>query len=172
MKKRRKKNKNKLALFLILPLLLILLTILLLNAYARDTVLATHSVYIKVNVSDYVGLNLDNDKLHFGTVIKGGTSSRGISLNSDVDGFAYVTSEFDWLSVEKQGIKISPDSDANFFFRIDVPEKAKKQNIEKKIHFYILKKEKEWPLFFLRGRPVKEFSNSNGDASISINIQD
>lgn len=170
-KKQKKVKRNKVALLFVLLFLLLVLFVLIINAYASNAVLAVHEVEMTLNVSDYVGLNLDDDKLHFGTVIKGGSSSRGIVLSSDVEGFVYVTSDLDWLRVKNQGVEIGPDNDANFLFEVYVPKDAEPESINENVYFYVLKHEKEWLLFFLQGELLDVFSPKNGGGIVSLNIK-
>ncbi len=83
-----------------------------------------------VKVGDYVGINLDVDKLYFGTVMKGGVGKRGIIVNSPRNAFVLFSKEgsaADWI-VSPKSVFLTAGQNKSVEFEIKVPSDAKKGN--------------------------------------------
>lgn len=168
-------KKVNLFLFVFLALVLFFCLIyFILKVYFTYSVLDVRTIEYNVSVGDYVGLNLDSDKLNFGTVFPSGFSSRGLTLQSNVDGYVFIKSDFDWLLVDKQGIFVEKGSIVNLMFKVEAPHDAFFGDYQGVIYIYILKHNNYLSsLFFDSGDLVDVFEGSSkGGAQLSINITD
>lgn len=113
-----------------------------------------------VKIGEYVGINLDTDKLHFGTVTKGGYGERGITINSDEDGYIYVTSQGDignWLYISnRSNLTVTENSSTIIHFFLVPEDNAKEGMHEDVVRFYILKEKPDsFADVLLKGKPLK-----------------
>lgn len=91
----------------ILVLLVIFLTVFLYTSFHPIT---QQRIPLDVTVGDYLGVNLDDDALHFGTLNPGSSSQRGILLRADnyavaitlaVEGIPFIFPERDHLVLQQ-----------------------------------------------------------------------
>ena len=126
-----------------------------------------------INVTDYVGLNLDTDKLHFGGIMPGGHSQRTMSVVSEIEGYVYVlTDKNTYLYVNQQGQRVEKEKPAILTFKAAIPKEKPQQNIEDTIYVFILKKEQEWPIMSYGKKIMKTFEEYQPTPSIMLNISD
>lgn len=121
--------------FLFVVLALSLLTLWLLEPVRVE------SLEAHVHVDDYVGFNLDTDKLYFGTVSPGGTGQRSMSLQSNEDFFVKVSVDGPldgWLSPDEWSFMLTPPG-REVQFTIIVPENTSVGNYTSTIDFIFYK---------------------------------
>lgn len=103
----RKKNLQRLLALCVLVLLLIFLTVFLYTFFHPVT---RQTIPMDVTVGDYLGVNLDDDALHFGTLNPGSSAQRGVLLRADsyavavtltVEGIPFVFPERDSLILQQ-----------------------------------------------------------------------
>ena len=85
------RKKNNALIFLGIAITILLLCIFLIAANAASNVIEHLDMNASLNVGDYMGFKLDNDKIYFGTIPSGSYSKRSISVKSDYEGFIYIT---------------------------------------------------------------------------------
>lgn len=160
------KHAQLIALVIIISIALIFTLMLNLSKPIKDVKTLNYTM----NISDYVGINLDTDKLHFGTISPGGDSSRKLTINSNIEGYVFVTSsDADFIYIDKQGIKITNET-AQMEFFAKVPKNTTPQNIEGTLNFYVLKNKHPWPLTFQKEKLLKIQTNKQSQPRISLNI--
>ncbi len=114
---------------LLLSLLIILLFILSLASFFLLKILTPFNHYTfqsHVKVADYVGINLDNDKLYFGSVFPGGHARRSIVVSSPVNAFVTVSKAGDsagWI-ISKPYFFINASDNVTIDFVVFVPSNA------------------------------------------------
>lgn len=171
--KKRKKKKQEITKIIFVTLLILLATTMIyftLKTYAVYSIKNIQTLNYTVNISDYVGLNLDSDKLHFGTVIPGGSSKRSMTLTTTQEGYVYVTSKNNWIQISNQGQYVNTTTPANFEFQINIPKNEEPQNIENKIKFYITKKPQRWIMHFQKEPLLKTFEKIPPRPNIILEI--
>lgn len=168
------KKVRWLLIFFIFLVLFSLLTILFFTFHAFNQVHIIQKVPFTINVSNYVGFNLDTDMLHFGGVVPGGYAARNIMINSDFEGYVFVSSqEVDWVFVQNQGLAIKPDSSLSLKFMAKPPKDIKLQNVSGNFHVYIMKSDKTWPFIFFKENLLDSFEQVQDTGSkISITVND
>jgi hypothetical protein len=98
------------------------------------------TVEAHVEVNDYVGFNLDTDKLYFGTVFPGGASERAIYVSYYKKEPAYVTVSVtgpiaDWIEPKPDRFLIYNET-REVMFRITPPKDAVLGNHTSTIRFF------------------------------------
>ncbi len=91
----------------------------------------TQTLEAHVKIADYVGVNLDTDKLYFGTLKPGSTADRSISIKTSNKAVTTITTKgeiSDWLIASKTIIKTTPGKEENIKFTIITPKNATKGN--------------------------------------------
>lgn len=142
----------------------------------RNSIIIADEYTATINVSDYVGFNLDKDKLHFGTAFPGGMAAREIEINtsSDKDSYIYVVAdkEFkDWIYVSAQN-QIIPKI-YTLHVKMKVPTNITEVGYEFKIHIYVLdKKVNCFSKLFFKGSAanLEETGQPVGSAKVGITI--
>lgn len=166
--KKHKKNKRIQAIILTITLVVMLTLILLINL--SNPILDVKTLNYTMNISDYVGINLDTDKLHFGTISPGGNSNRKLTINSDLEGYVFITSSNpEFIYVNNQGLKLNNNSIQIDFFA-DIPKNTTQQNIERTLTFYVLKNKHPWPLIFQKEKLLKIQSIKQKSTGIKLDI--
>lgn len=100
-------------------LLLIVLTII--------TPFATLDVEAHVKVDDYVGINLDRDKLYFGTVSPGNTGRRDFQLTTQKDAFIVIKTTgplADWMTPDKNAFPLAEGEHVDVLFTMRIPDET------------------------------------------------
>jgi hypothetical protein len=186
MKKETHNKGRKIGIIVLLCILLlaIIFFVILLTSFLtyRNSIMEVKEMKTTLNVSDYVGINLDTDKLHFGTVFPGGYSVREVTINSSQEGFVYVAVQetavqggfSDWIFVSSQGKFVDAESPATLMFTAKSPNDAKPGNYGSTLKFYVLKKKPSCltRALFFRDNLVKVPTGKieAGSATISILI--
>lgn len=174
-----KKNKSKdqesgkyrYVLFIVLTIIILAILFFTIKINLSEPIVDINKINYTINVSDYVGINLDTDKLHFGTLSPGGDGSRKITINSDLEGYVFITSaRDDLIYVDRQGVKLT-DKPIHLDFIAAIPRNMSNQNIEGTLTFYVLKTSNPWPLFFQKEK-LLQTRNLNSKPSITLNISD
>lgn len=92
--------------------------------YTISTPLFTKEIETHVKVDDYVGVNLDTDKLYFGTISSKSVGSRSLTITSDTKAAVHIKLTGDigtWMTSDAKNIFIENGS-KNVQFAIRVPE--------------------------------------------------
>ncbi|MGV8168613.1 MAG: hypothetical protein ACP5N3_00995 [Candidatus Nanoarchaeia archaeon] len=176
----RKKSGSKLLLFLMFLFVIIVIISTWVIVYVKTAVIAVYDVNLTLEVGDYVGFNLDKDKIHMGTVFPGGYSYRDVSLTSSEEGYFYITDTgnfTEWLSVSSQNLKINEGVMKIVTFTAWPGKDAKEGEYETTLKIYTLKRKDSWftRTFIIEGQPLQLTSERNanppsGGAKISLNI--
>lgn len=156
-------NKKKTNFFiygLLAMILLVLIFFILIINDESSNVIKYQELNATVKIGNYVGINLDTDKLHFGTVTKSGYGERGITINSDEDGYVYITSQgnmANWLYISnKSNLTIVKNSSVTIEFFLVPKDNAKEGIYEGVVRFYILKEKPDsFVDILLKGKPLK-----------------
>jgi hypothetical protein len=167
------------------PLLVSLLCILVLffalvsviRLLVAGSVVSVSTVNATMNVSDYVGVITNKDKLHMGGIMPGGSSVRDLSIVSDTDGFVYVASgqRQDWLYVSAQNKPVEAGAKMFLTFTAVPGRRAVLGDHEITLRVYVLKR--KLPLLaervLLKGEPVMLITDRverEGGAFVGITI--
>ncbi len=177
-RKERSGNKIVKIILVALIILLILAMISVLGLYLshKNDVLARTDITATMNVSNYIGFNLDKDKVYFGSLFPGGSSSRDVNVNSSNDGYIYITSEGDFdnvVFVYAQNIPVQAGSVAMINFIAKPPRNMSLGNYEIPLHIYVLKKKASClTKFLIQGKRVNLLSERIVpiQAKVSVNI--
>ena len=132
-------KKRKILLIIILSLILV--TYLLINIFSPK-LLQKEILYSEVIVSDYIGINVNNTDLIFGTIIPGGSSSKKLSIANEYN--------------KKVKIKLYSKGDINKVISIS-------EN-----NFILLKNEKKEITFHINLPPQTEKTTYTGEVIIKI----
>ncbi len=108
--------------------------------YALCVVQEVLVVEAHAEVGDYVGFNLDTDKLYFGTVFPGGTSERAIFVSHYKKEPAFVTVSVkgpmaDWIEANPNKFLIY-NGTREVMFRVTPPKDAEFGNHTSTIRFF------------------------------------
>ena len=166
--------KDKRYFIILVVILLISFSLFVFSLNLSSSVVSVEELDFTLNVTPprEIGFNLDTDKLHFGNVAPKGTSRRGLVVSSEEEGFVFVLFDgFDWLSVNKQGAMVRPDSPVELNFEVKVPEGESPAYFEETLKIVILDSESTLPLLFYSGSLVDVAGVADEDApAISLNI--
>ena len=116
-------NKWLLPILAIIALVIVVLGILLHVLTPR----AVTSVPTHIKVGDYVGINLDTDKLYFGTVAPSNSAQRSLIITSQKDSFVVITSRGstgEWIAPEENHFSIAGKEEKRIRFNAHVPAEA------------------------------------------------
>ncbi|MBN1156298.1 hypothetical protein JXA85_01660 [Candidatus Woesearchaeota archaeon] len=127
-------------------LLLLLFTVALVAAgltsfiYVHRVVQDALTVDAHVEIGDYVGFNLDTDKLYFGTVFPGGSAERAIQISHHLKEPSLVTIRIDgpiatWIEPEYYSFFLYNQT-KDIMFRIYPPRDAAFGNHTSTIRFF------------------------------------
>ncbi|MFA6073355.1 MAG: hypothetical protein WC758_04545 [Candidatus Woesearchaeota archaeon] len=165
------KDKSKFMFFLILGTIVIVLLFLCSLVFLlmqKSLILGQITINTTLGVSDYIGLNKDTDKLHFGTGFPGGRMAVLMNVSSSSSGYIYVTCDggneyqfTNWVYVKDQGMKVDVDEVATLNFEGRPPSNASFGKYESTMRIYILKKAKLscFDKLFLKGDLIKSASD-------------
>ena len=125
---KRQKEYNNIVLiifFIVLILVSISVTALLYTLIQQNTpkVIASQTLAYDFNVQEHVGMNLDNDILHFGGGPPGSVLSRSINVSVDLSGVVIVSYEGDGILVAaKNNFAITSYEPIELDFSLEIPE--------------------------------------------------
>ncbi len=98
----------------------------------------SRSVTAHVKVDDYVGINLDTDKLYFGTVSPGNIGRRSLKVLSGDDAFVIVAIDglaSDWIVPNNKSFYINSGEKKGVKFEAYVPPNTPYGNYTAKVSF-------------------------------------
>jgi len=113
--------------------LFIILTILVITTPLYQETLPAH-----VKVDKYIGINLDTDKVYFGTITPGNTGTRGVTLTSGEERFVIITTSGDageWITTTRKTFTITRGEEKAIPFTITIPPDAPNGEYNATIHF-------------------------------------
>ena len=106
--------------------------------YSFYVIKEVKTIDMHVKVEDYVGFNLDTDKLYFGTVMPGGSAKRSISIFHNytypvkvkifIQG--YISN---WVKADKTEFTVQPNEKLDVPFNVYVPKETPYGNYTGKI---------------------------------------
>ncbi|MFP4568002.1 MAG: hypothetical protein ACLFN8_03585 [Candidatus Woesearchaeota archaeon] len=168
---KKKKDKKYLRKYLILTLLIMIIIFFTIKTYATFTIQNINQLNYTLNISDYVGVNLDTDKLNFGTTTQGGESTRGLTIKTEIPGYIYfTTNEESYIHVNSQGKKINPGEPTQFTFKAIIPQDTPSKDIENTINIYILTTKNSWPLIFQKQKLLNEIPELTKKPTITLDL--
>lgn len=131
-----------------------------------------HVIEWDAKVADYVGFNLDEDKLHFGAVNSGGRASRSVDINISGEGYLLITNEDNqWVFSTKENPYYVDGGSIELFLVANPSNKIEPGLYESTLHVYVLKEEPSWlEMLFLKGTPLKTFDESLKSAGAKIKV--
>ena len=94
--------------------------------YSLYKVKHIETIPIDIKVSNVVGINLDDDAMHFGTLLNGGCSSRDVTIKHEYDHPVNVMISIigdleGWTSIEKNDFILEEGQEENVEFKICSP---------------------------------------------------
>ena len=104
-----------------------LLALLVAGGVVITTPLRTQTIQMHVKVADYVGINLDTDKLYFGTVSPGNKGTRDLDISSSFDTVVRFSAQGDigaWVSAVPTTLEIDKGETQKAYFVVKVPANA------------------------------------------------
>lgn len=133
---------NKKHLTLIISLVAIILLIVFYTS--KEKVVQQNSIPIFVKVAPYVGLSVDKDKLHFGTVPRGGSSKRMLFLNNQDVYEKIVIADIggsvrQFVTLSDNNFKLARDENKTLYVTISVPKDAEYGNYSGNLVLYFKK---------------------------------
>lgn len=133
-----------------LSVIMVLLSILLLGVgltlfvYYGFYLKEYHTVPYDFHVENrVVGMNVDTDALHFGTVSPGGNSRRVMTITPSSDSrlvINFVGDGAGYLSVDKNNLLVLQGKQINVTFRVTIPENASVGNYSGKARFFFYRR--------------------------------
>ena len=111
------------AVFVLIAIAVFLVATLLTIAFQARPI-AVKSVEAQVKVASVVGINLDTDKLYFGTVIPGGSAKRGLTVTAPQDTFVVLSIEGQHavlFTPNKRSALLAKGENETFLFTASVP---------------------------------------------------
>jgi len=171
---KKKRNKNLIIIVSIVVVLLVLVAITSFLAY--NNIQGYYEYEASVKVGDYVGINLDTDKIHFGTVFAGGHSKREVFVNTTTPGYVFLTvsgpmknmiQTFDRFSNVQEGEQKS------FVLYAAPPHDSEDGVYNSTVHVYVLKHKCALLEMFLKGKPVEVLGEYDivGDSGAKIMLE-
>jgi hypothetical protein len=161
---------------ILIAILIIAIILLTITAIANSQVLRLIKINATLNVGDHVGINLDKDKLHFGTVLPGGYAERAIDIESDTAGYLYITTSeelSDKIFLAKDTLlEIEKDRNKTITFYAHPAREIASATYDEPINVYILKTiPSSLTKMLLRGKEIGKIDGSEkSNPVISINI--
>ncbi|MEM1577642.1 MAG: hypothetical protein QXM27_01350 [Candidatus Pacearchaeota archaeon] len=122
-------NWKKILIWFIIFLLIIILTelIWIYIKFLHNTT-AIRIYDIKLKVGDYIGFNIENESINFGTIMPGGRGERYIEVtsNKDVKVEIYLKGDIaKWIIVDKNDFILKKNTKENITFSVVIPKDAK-----------------------------------------------
>lgn len=146
---------------------------------AKNAVLGFEEYETEVIVGDYVGINVDTDKVYFGTVFPGSTSARTVYINTALsEGKPFISIEgniSDWIYADFIDETNTDGAGRNITVRLYsiIPENAAPGRYMGVIRVYILKQDNWIARLGTLGEPLSELPTPGLEpesARIKINI--
>lgn len=135
MKRKEKLEKNKtknfrkiLMLFIFILIVIIVTELIWIYVKFLHNTTAVKIYDIKVKVDNYLGFNIENESINFGTIIPGGIGERYIELISDKDVKVEIYlkgSVAKWISIDKNDFILKKGKKENVTFSITIPKNTK-----------------------------------------------
>ncbi len=182
MPRKRSSKQEKVFLFFLLVAAVLMLVVFVFSVYASSVVTGSIKDYSGINatlnIGDYVGFNLDRDKIHFGTIRNTGYSERGISLTPQSDGFVHVTAEGslgDWLYLGRENtFPVSAGENVSMVLYASPDRGVSHGFYEAEVHIYLLEEPPGWVVErFLSGSPLPVVSEDVlSGPRVTVNIPD
>lgn len=88
---------------------------------------ARYTLPVHVRVDDYVGINLDTDKLYFGTVYPGGGALRSVGVQTGKDSYVLITAEGQvgaWMTPDQNCFLLEKGGERSVSFSLRTPEET------------------------------------------------
>ena len=119
---------RKYRLFLILCIVAILCSVVTIMVYSFYVIEEIKTIDMYLKVDDYVGINVDTDALHFGTVSPGGSGTRSVFLSNNYGKSLKVEIKVygdlaEFVSVEKS-LVLSKNETKKISFTASIPKNA------------------------------------------------
>jgi len=137
-----------------------------------------NNINATLNIGDYVGFNLDKDKLHFGTIKGSGYAERVVSLTPQRDGYIYITAEgtlSDWLYLDRENsFPVFAGEELSVLIYASPAHGSRQGFYEATINIYLLRQKPDWVVrMFLSGAALQGFSaEAISQPRILINVTD
>ncbi|MBD3209643.1 hypothetical protein GF367_04480 [Candidatus Woesearchaeota archaeon] len=119
----------------------ILLIIIVMAGIMLTRPVRTETIAMHVKVDDYVGINLDTDKVYFGTVSPGNEGTRDVNLVSSCRSVVTFTPTGEmspWVKAVPSSTIIEKDEEQKVYFVVAIPQNTPFGNYtgEIRIDFY------------------------------------
>jgi hypothetical protein len=101
----------------------------------------------QVNVDDYVGINLDNDKLYFGTIPPGDGGKRHVVFTGEKERVVTIRLSGEaggWIQPETTLVRVDKGEERKVLFVIRVPENASFGNHTAEVYFTSYRPAASW----------------------------
>lgn len=114
---KKRLNKRNILIFAIIIVLLVFIIIQFYSYYKLKNIKEIKTFEMKLEVSDHIGFNLENETLNFGTVIPSGSATRNIKIESDEPVFLNVNFKgnlAEWVDVSENNFVFNGTKDLTF----------------------------------------------------------
>jgi len=131
-------SKIKIVIAIICIVVIIAMIIILVNSYVKMS--SIRVIDVNFSISDYIGFNLDQESLNFGTTVPGGTATRVLELVSDrpVKVHIVVNGEVEkWIYVSENDFIL--DGKKEVGFAIKAPDETPMGNYTGKVTIFFMK---------------------------------
>ncbi|MEM4325850.1 MAG: hypothetical protein QXU40_00930 [Candidatus Pacearchaeota archaeon] len=122
----------------VLIIFILVLSLIYLTEFSR--IEQIRIIDAEVQVSNFLGFNIDTEELIFGVMMPGNTGKRVVILNSSKPVFVKIKSKGDiakWISFSDNNFILDGYKEINFY--ISIPDDAKYGNYTGKVIVYFLK---------------------------------
>jgi len=153
-------NSKKVLIFLIslvVILTIILISFLSVSEAQKNNVIAYKEYNASVKIDNYIGINVDTDKLYFGTVANGDYGKRALNVVSSEEGYLYVTSQGsleDYLFLLNKPEKIGAGESVSIDFVV-APKNMSLGEYDSVIRVFVLRKKSKFLRSLLIGKEIE-----------------
>lgn len=134
-------KKKKIIIIAIFILLIIIAAAYLYTS--KKKLLEVKEIDMYLTVANYTGFNIDTEAIFFGTVIKGGTARRIITINNyHIESNVFIVIEGDlkkWVSISDNNFTMHPNESRNITISTSIPQNAEFKNYTGKLRILFKK---------------------------------
>jgi hypothetical protein len=123
-KKKKSKKLTKEYMFLIIFAVIVLVIFLASLIYKNITIYEVRTIPADINVAKHVGINLNNDSLHFGTTFPYGGSKRDMTISFHKDALVEIKTFGEmknWIYVSDNNFFLPANTEKELTFEVFVP---------------------------------------------------
>lgn len=117
-----------------------LITVVFTLFFSPFSLFEARDIPMDITVSNYTGFNVDNDSIHFGTLMRGSSGSRNITITNNRSSSCSITTHLlgdlsKWVSVSEREFIVDSHKSAVITVRVSVPYTAEFGNYTGTLRF-------------------------------------